>query len=902
MKKQLKRVLIFALSCVFLSGLSYSQSITTGAIEGKVTDNEGSPLPGAEVILSSPNMIGGTQSKVTDAGGKFRFPGLPPGTYSVEASLQGFATQIRESVKVSVQQTITVDFVLKIKTLEEEVTVIAAPPLIDIKDSGVVTTTVDSKAISSVIYSSREHYAFDVISLAPGTVGTEAYGTRARRDGVYKLDGVDTSNQTSGIDYIEPDTEIFEEATVMGLGAPAEYDGFTGVVLNMVTKSGGNKFDGIVQFMYRDFSWYNTNVDVTEPKYSLYEGVPRYKYQDAHFSLGGPILKDKLWFYSALRYVLDTREEIGEEGKYTLKAPKYFFKLTYQPFKSTRIQLFKEYDDFKRDHSGLSPLRPEEATNYEYAPTHTYNLSALHSFSDKTLMEIRIGTVTMDSKTGGYAGGYPGRGVSGHFDARTGMYSINNSSYGYSGGYRFQINSSLSHHADNFVKGSHDFKFGVEYEKLGDKRERGYNGGFFYADNVYNSKDHRFHNYAYEYSLFQKSIGTRVSFFAQDAWKITDNLTINPGIRYNIYRAYLPSLDKTPFKTTAFVPRIGITWDIFGDHSTALKAHYGQFFDKLAAEKYRDAAPGINDYVMYEVLPGGKKVEIYRVNYSNPATIDPDIKMPSVDQFTIGIERELWKNTSGGVSFIWKKWKNLLYRINTGATYQKVTFTFKDEKGIEHTMYAYNKTSPSSADKFYVTNPKAGMYDSIIMDPERRYIGLIVEFEKRFSDKWMLNTSYAFFKTTFNSTSMDPNAQINSLAGWPTHMFKAYGTFILPWNINVYPFFLYISGTAITGANGTRMSDRWTRTVRAPVKGSPSVMIEKRATNALPDTIDLNVRVEKIFKIKQDLQFGIWVDVSNLINRGGEKGVVSDVRNINFGKATSFTTGRYFRVGMRFYY
>jgi len=908
MKIQVKAMFISFLALILLSIMSYSQSITTGAIEGKVTDSEGITLPGAEVKISSPNLIGGAQSTVSYADGKFRFPGLPPGTYIVEVSLPGFTPERIERIKVSVQKTITVDFVLQIGKLEKEIVVKAVAPLIDVKDSSVVTTEISALSISKVIHSSREHYAFDMISLAPGTVGTQAYGSQARNDGLYKIDGVDTSTASSGIDYLEPDTEIFEEATVMGLGAPAEYDGFTGVVVSMTTKSGSNNFGGMAQFIYKDFNWYNTNVDFTENKYSLYEGDPEYKFADAHFSLGGPILKDKLWFYGALRYALDTKKEVGATEKYTLKTPKYFFKMTFQASKSTRIWMFKEYDDFRRDHAGLGPLRPEEATSYEYSPMHLYNVSALHTFSDTTIMEMKIGTTTTNAEWGGYAGGYPGKDISGHYDAYTGMHSVNDASYGHSVGNRFQANSSLSHHASDFIKGSHDFKFGVEYEKLSDRSESEYNGGFYYVHNVYNFYDYKFHDYAYEYSMDREVSGDKVGFFVQDAWKITDNLTINPGIRYNVYRGHLPKLDKTPFKTSAFVPRLGITWDIFGDHSTALKVHYGKFFGKMTTGNLRYADPGVNDYVMYEVLTDGTKDEAYRVNYSTQATIDPDLKMPYIDQFTIGIERELWSDTAGGVTLIWKKWNDFICRINSGATYEKVEFTFKDEKGIEHTMDAYNKTSPSSADKFYITNPKAGIYDSVIMDPERSYIGLIFEFTKRFSEKWSLNASYTFFKTTSNSgergnpMTIDPNGMINSLAGYPTHMFKVYGTLILPWDIHIYPWFLYISDTSLQGADGTRMADRWTRTVRAPVKGSPYVMIEKRGTNILPDTIDTTLKIEKIFKIKGDSKLGIWLDIFNLINRGGEYTVVNDVGNINFGKASRFTRGRHFRLGMKFYF
>jgi hypothetical protein len=276
--------------------------------------------------------------------------------------------------------------------------------------------------------------------------------------------------------------------------------------------------------------------------------------------------------------------------------------------------------------------------------------------------------------------------------------------------------------------------------------------------------------------------------------------------------------------------------------------------------------------------------------------------MLSVDQFTLGIERELWKDTSLGVSFVYKKWKNFLYRINSAATYEQVYFTFKDQNGIEQTMYAYNKTSPSSADRFYMTNPKAGVYDSITMDPKKDYAAVIVEFNKRFSNNWMLNASYAFSKTTQNSLSMDPNAQINSLAGWPIHMIKIYGTFMLPFDISVSPYFQYLYALTLLPGDGYRTGGRWTRTIRAPVKGNPTVLIEKMGTNKLPDTINLDLKLEKIFNVRGDMQFGITADIVNVFNRGKETNVIPLVTSENFGKASAFNPGRQFRIGIRFYY
>lgn len=888
MKLYFSKLLVFFLAFIFLSSMIFPQGRATGAIEGKVTDSEGSPFPGVDINISSPNMIGGDRTLITNASGRYRFLGLSPGTYSVEISLQGFTSERREGVRVHVGKTVAIDFTLEISALEEQITVIAENPVVDVKDSGIITTTIDTKVMTSIVFD-RGYYTFDVMGLAPGIVGTQAYGSRSRNDNVYQVDGVDTSFPSGGQDWIIPDVEVFEEAQVMGLGAPAEYDGFTGVTLNLISKSGGNKFDGMAQFIFNNWDWFTGNIDVTEPKYSLYEAPDRRRYVDGHLSLGGPILRDKLWFYAAYRYVRNEREVVGLDND-IFKAPKYFAKLTFQATPSIKLWTFAEYDDFIYDYRGISPQRPKEATNYEYSPVHVYNLSGLFTLSNTTFLETKIAYNSSDAEYGGYAGGYPGKDVSGHLDDSTGVYSENYDHYDRYLGYRALALATLSHHADEFIKGSHDFKLGIEYERIGQEVEWSYNGGFWYVDNVYSWYDYQLHNYAYEYSYTNNPKGTRVSFFAQDAWKISDALTINAGIRYNLYRGYLKSLDATPFKTDAFAPRIGLTWDVFGDHKTALKVHYGKYIDSLTTNKFSAASTGTSDWVMYDVMPDGSKLEVYRANYSNPATIDPDIKMYSVDQFTLGIERELMKDTFGGASFVWKKWSNFIYRINAGAIYVPEEFTFTDENGIQQSMVAHNQTSPSSQDQFYMTNPKAADYSSITADPKRDYIGFILEFDKKFSKNWLLNASYSYAKTTRNSTSRDPNSQINSLYDWPNHQFKVYATFVLPFDINFSPYFQWMSG------------GRWAREVRAPVRGSPYVMIEKTGTNKLPDTVNLDLRIEKDITIKGDIRIGFMADIFNVFNQGRETSIVELITSSNFGKAQYFNQGRLFRLGIRIYY
>lgn len=890
---------VFTCVSVFLmlTNFSYAQSKTTGSIEGVVTDDEGNPLPGVTVTISSPDLIGGTRSKVTSAEGKFRFVQLTPGLYEAVASLDGFGTQRREGIRLFVASTLAVDFSLTPGKLEEEIKVIAETPLIDVKDSAIGTREMDEQVLKDVVFS-REFYIYSVIDLAAGTTptyhGSAALGGVARSGNAYQMDGVEFSEASGGQSWAIPDAFIFKESRVMGLGAPAEYDGFSGVLLSTITKQGGNTIEGMFQFAYEDYNWMQDNIDVDDPEWALYDAPDKHGYFDPRLGVGGPIIKDKLWFYGSLRYTSNRykRQEGDIERKWQKNEPKGFLKLTFQASPSTRLSSFLEYDDFIYDYRYQTVFRPKEASSFEHADTYIGNISLFHSFSGNTFLEFNTAHTRNWNAYGGFAD--DPRNTPGRHDNITGMYSVNFKWYDVYTNWRFQSNASLTHHADDFIKGSHDFKFGLEFEHIGENEEFGYNGGYWYEDNVYSWSDQQYHDYAYSYSLEAHPYGIRASGYTQDSWKITDTFTINPGLRFNLYRGTLKTRDITPFKTQGIAPRIGISWDVFGDHKTALKAHYGRYFDKYATNKFNRASGGIEDWVMYEVMPDGSKVEIYRQNFSNPAKVDPDLKYPYMDQFTIGIEQELSTDLAASFAAVYKNWGDFLYRVNSGARYEEVYVTVIDNEGNPVTVKGWNQISSPSEDAYYITNPYKGQFPSIVFDPVRNYTGFIAEFRKNFSNNWMLAGSYALSKTKAPSLSLNPNNQANSYwegepVGYWYNNVKIYGTFVLPF-LTISPTFEWRGG------------DRWTSYTKLPLAGGPNRNIEKQGINQMPDVIIFDVRIESGFTIKDDMRATLFLDAYNLLNRGVPTNIYERVDSPNYGLATDANLGRSFKAGIRFYF
>jgi len=894
MKVGLKNILIFTLVVIFLSCLGYSQSKETGAIEGTITDSEGSPLPGVEVTISSPNMIGGDKSRITNVQGRYRFVLLQTGIYSVNSKLTGFVTQKHENVKLSVGETLTVDFVLEIGKLEKEIVVIARTPLIDVKDSQLTTTVLDSTALDHILYN-KEMYVYKIIDLVPGATsvyhGSAVFGGTARTGNSYLVDGVEVAMPPFGRTCSIPDAQSFEEVKTMGLGAPAEYDGFSGVQLNMITKSGGNSFDGMAQVLYQDYSWTEANFDPDE--YPLWNKPQEHMFQDARFAIGGPFIKDKLWFYGSVKW-LSEGFSTGAENRYHKDQPKYLAKLSFQLSPSTRISAMRSFDDYIYDYEYTSVFRPKEASSYEHCHSYIHSLSVFHSFSDNTFAEFKAGRLYDVNHFGTYSD-LPAR-----WDASTGMYSQNFKWWAEWPDWRNESTVTLSHHASDFIKGSHDFKFGGEYEHIGAVEQYDYSGGTYYVDNVL--VGNVYHSYAYTYGYDRSPTADRETVFAQDSWKIAKNLTINPGIRLNYWQGHLKTLNATPFKTSAIAPRIGFTWDIFGDHSTAFKAHYGKYYDKLTTDKFSAASTGTKDWVMYEVMPDGSKVEVYREVFTNTPSVDSSIKYPGMDQFSMGLERELAQDMSIGVTFIWKKMKNFIRRVNIGAMYDLVSFTYKDENGVEQTGQAYNKTSSSSQDQYMVTNPVEGKWDSVISEPYRKYLGLLFTFNKRFSKKWSLVCSYALSRqeSTYvregeGGSMSNPNNELQALwngepVAYFSHNFKIYGTFILPLDVMISPMLNFATG------------HRWEASIYAPVSGSPIYNIEKPGSRKLDNILDFDIRVEKIFNFQGDLRLGFLLDLYNAFNISREEGIVNVITNSNFQMIDEFNMGRQYKIGFRIYF
>ena len=241
MKKSFIRTIFLLL--IFTPSIIFSQVLQTGNIRGKIVDNEGMPLPGVVVTATSPSLIGSITS-VSDENGLYRIPRVPPGVYTIKFELPGFNTVVRKGIKVRVGITIKVNVIMEQSTLAEEVTVVASSPMIDVQSSKIESTFTTDVMMNLPLNRSL----FQVMELVPGVTSNLRiiHGGTA----ISGMDNIDGINSTDP-DLQDPGTmvefEAMEEVEVVTGRLPAEVGHTAGSFVNVVTKSGGNEFHGMVQ-------------------------------------------------------------------------------------------------------------------------------------------------------------------------------------------------------------------------------------------------------------------------------------------------------------------------------------------------------------------------------------------------------------------------------------------------------------------------------------------------------------------------------------------------------------------------------------------------------------------------------------------------------------------------------
>jgi len=892
----------------FLAPGVFPQSRETGAIVGAVYDQEGIALPGVTVTLASPNLMG-LRTLVTGADGSYRFPALPPGDYTVTAELQGFGTVIRENIRLTTTTRLTVDIAMKQALVTEEVTVIAHAPTVDITSTETASVTLTDEILRNIPYSQRTS---DIVNLAPGVNDDVAFGASSSTGIASTMDGVNVADPDAGSVWVFLDHNIIEEAKVTGVGLPAEYGNFTGVIFNLITKSGGNEYHGHIELDFQGKSkgfWRGDNNSVYIEDFPELTS-PKSQLLNANAHLGGPVRKDKLWFYLGLQYYETWYYPTGFPEAQDFKQPGLFGKLTSQLSPNTNMTISLEADTYNGTNLEGSATVSPIATLKQESPEIVANFNLTNIISSRTFFDFKAAAFW------GYAHFDPTAGpdVAGRFDLGDNRRYDSAGYFGYYDRSRLQVNAGLTHYAEDFITGNHDFKFGVELEHSYVRNQLGYTG----PNKTYYLTYYGQPYLAYQYVGYDlNTYYTRLEAFAQDSWQITSRLNINAGVRLSQNWGTVKGVDGVVFNTFRLAPRVGLTFDLLGDKSTIFKAHYGQYTEGMFASLFDrlNPASAFSDYVGFYWDPYDEEyVEFLRLVPEDLYKMADTIKHPYMNQWVVGIERELFKDASFGVSYINREWKNIIGRYDLEADYEPDDVYVPE---LDKTYEIYERTEDTvDTHEYILDNIKEGQ-PYITANPYRKYWGLEFLFNKRFSNKWQLLLSYIYSRATGTMdngmaddigysdrddlNTGDPNFWIdaNGRSTYdPTHQIKVQGTYFLPLDISFNVYYRGITGNAWTTRYRTRRLNQ----------GRVTFFTEPRGTHHYKMRNILDLRVEKVFTLAKKYRLGVIFDVFNALNddtitswgtRIGYDWIPGDYPSTDGHELYSLVDPRQVRIGIR---
>ncbi|WP_237384477.1 carboxypeptidase regulatory-like domain-containing protein [Sulfidibacter corallicola] len=335
----------------------------TGTIKVAVTDNNLNPLEGATVFAESPDFIS-KRSAVTKADGTATLVALDPASnYTVTVTKTGFNGAKNKNVEVNSGSVTSLHVSLALQNVEEELVVISEAPVVDVTKA--LTSQNITLELTESLPTGRSYQSY--LQLVPGVMPDDFSSTGGgnpasrsglgyrdiggevgdSRDNFYYIEGINVTDPVQGTFGANLNTEIIQEQKVITGGVPAEYIGAPGLISNVITKSGGNEFTGSVNYYHQDDSLVGDNDNREDESFSTF---------DTAFTIGGPIIRDKMWFFASYR-ILEREDDVVAEDTaeflrtVTREDEQFFGKMTWQMTNADKLTLSIFTDPTERDGS-----------------------------------------------------------------------------------------------------------------------------------------------------------------------------------------------------------------------------------------------------------------------------------------------------------------------------------------------------------------------------------------------------------------------------------------------------------------------------------------------------------------------------------------------------------------------
>lgn len=820
-----RSVCVWALAAALLCAWPAMAQQQVGSVAGRVTDGEGGALPGATVELSGPGIA--TLVSTADPRGNYRFPRVPPGVYTVTAQLEGFQTVQTGEVSVTVGQESPIDFELQ-SEFAEEIVVTGERTQIDV-GSNAVNPTISREQLE-LVPRGRDFSA--VVNQVAGVeqedfLGGISVDGASGAENQYILDGVNVTNPDSGLQGQTMRADFVEELQVNTAGYNAEYGGAVGGVINVITKSGTNEFHGTVGVDFESRNWQGD--ERPTPREDASESVcgagnfsddllcnfdrDTGDQLEPAFSLGGPIVRDKAYFFVAAQNSVNDidRKPVGSSRTFNTERTRETYTANIKGNVGSQFLYRVTGNMSDLEQEGVLPNRdgstdpladlgivtdfPNESYSAyaDYVPTNNFYLTGQLGYWKRDTQDDNFSATErffFDDSSPADAG-LPSS------DPRfrpANFGSVPSASFFRSFEDEWE-RQQASLAANLFVHGAgdHAFKGGVQFMEQENNVFQSENGNLYRF--IWGDSD-RFGNGvegdtgSLEVRRFE-TVGEGISgetlgFFLQDQWAVLPNLTLNLGVR-----AEEEEIPNFPLNVEAgfgenaiewdlddkLAPRVGFAWDILSDQRFKLFGSFGTYYDIMKLSLARGSFGGdrwvsflypfdtfdwqgvdaecvtsVND-VSFNPCPSlGTPVPNQLRDPSNPETaIDPDLKPFESEEIQLGLEHQLTPNIVLGARYVNKEVQEAIEDIGF--------IVFED--GVRN-------------EEFIIGNPGKGIVGGEIPgvgpQPEaiREYEAVTLSFERRFVDNWSLRASWTNSKLEGNYSGLgssdefgrsDPNVE-----------------------------------------------------------------------------------------------------------------------------------------------
>lgn len=904
------RRVAMVLLAVLMAAVTIDAQVLPGTIIGVVRDSSGAVLPGATVTVTSPALPGGPVSVVSGAQGEYRVTGLPPGAYRLSIALQDFSTYNESDLRVTVGGTTERNVSLPLATVQESVTVTGASPLVDARQTG-IGATLSTQAVES-LPNKRFTAAASFMTDLPGVTASnveQAYSVNVMgssgAETPLMVDGVVTNHPASGGGWTHFDLDAIGEVSATTLGASAEFQGAAGGVLDVITKSGTGQFHGDTAGFWapQTLSSQPIRRDCACPEGQT--GFTWYKNRDLSAHLGGPILKNRAWFFGGFTF---TGQSGSTPGQPSLDPQDQYLIWFADPSAKVDVKLsdrfsiqqtyyeeafFEPLPHFPTVTTPLETIQRSNGTSGLWGKGFPHGATEFKgTLSSRTLLTARYAITDIPDQRIGFNNDLttPRR-----IDTATGINSANATAFR-SKPRRDEVDVKMN----MFFPGSavdNNLSYGVQVIRNRIWRATVEPGGVVYSD----------FNRQPDQATFSPPSIDAAQYNAQALWGESEltfsrRLTVKVGARLDRLEGISSDADAVDssfnetgqtiaglgrlLTWTTLSPRVGVNLKLNQDGNMVLRGTVGRYYDPLDLRTIESVHPGVavTTLARFDPATGGYTNVISVTDPRANIAFDRDTKAPYTDQYSVGLDRQIAKQLAVSVSYVHKIAKHQLATVTTGADYAPQQMA--SPTGGALTVYPLTS---NANDRIFLRTNGPGYRTT--------YDALLLSLSRRYANRWQGNLSYTYSRFRgLTAGAVDPNDVTN--AEGPQSIDRP-NAFTATGSYSLERFDVQFSGNLML-LQGTPYAP--TVQIRLP-QGRRSVLLDALDAFRGPTEKHVSFRVSKTLFRTGARRLELSGEVRNALQDTGNQARITTVYgDPNFGVQSSWPDPRQLLLRARLYF